>query len=212
MHPRFHSTQVVAHTDADVQETLQPISRILSEVGDDERALFVLREWCGVSAAPAAREAFCKALEASPAGVESLEFTMLSKGHWCHHLDRRTFERIVALSVEDRRRAMVLRVNLKGHKLEGAQSGPWPPPPLSSPSPPPSAPLALPSAPSCPVRPPLCPAMPCLSFPLPRPALPPLPSLCPPVPLPYTSLFLNCDFSLFKLQVSYPRNLGIFLI
>ena len=47
-------SQVLAHTEADIQETLQPISRILSEVGDDERALFVLREWRGVSAAPAA--------------------------------------------------------------------------------------------------------------------------------------------------------------
>ena len=101
-----------------------PISQILEEGGKFDDAALVLREWCGVSASPEAqreaRAAFCELLERSP-GVASLEFTLDTKGHWRHDLDRGTFDRIVALAVEDRRRFAVLRINFRGHTLSGAR-------------------------------------------------------------------------------------------
>ena len=97
-----------------------PIAQILKESGDWESAAQVTREWCGVSDAPAARDAFCELFEASPGGVASLEFTMDTKGHWHHTLDRGTFDRIIALAAEDRRRSAVLRINLRRHKIGGS--------------------------------------------------------------------------------------------
>ena len=80
----------------------------------------MLREWIGVSSEPsAAREAFCDLLEASPAGLASLEFSSNSKGHWKKNVDRPTFERVVALAVEDHRRAAVLSINLSEMRIEG---------------------------------------------------------------------------------------------
>ena len=101
-----------------------PISRILREGGRFDDAAGVLREWCGVSDASAARDAFCELLEASPAGLASLEFTMDTKGHWRHKLDRAAFDRIMALATEDHRRSAVLRVNFAGHKKIGGMRDP----------------------------------------------------------------------------------------
>ena len=72
-----------------------PISRILREGGRFDDAAGVLREWCGVSDASAATDAFCELLEASP-GLMSLEFTMDTKGHWRRNwVDRAMFDRIM---------------------------------------------------------------------------------------------------------------------
>ena len=99
-----------------------PISQILREGGRFDDAAGVLREWCGVSDASAARDAFCELLEASPAGLTSLEFTMDTKGHWGRNMDRASFDRIMALATEDHRRSAVLRINFEGHeKIGGAQ-------------------------------------------------------------------------------------------
>ena len=98
-----------------------PIAQILQEGNRFDDAGYVLREWCGVSDASAARDAFCELLEASP-GLMSLEFTMDTKGHWHHKLDRAAFDRIMALATEDHRRSAVLRINFQGHeKIGGAQ-------------------------------------------------------------------------------------------
>ena len=105
-----------------MRDTLGPIAEILQEAGDFEAAAKVLCEWLGVSAAPDAREAFCKLLEASPAGIAcALDFSPDTKGHWFgdHKLDRGTFDRIVALATEEHRRAAVVRVSLEGHKIGG---------------------------------------------------------------------------------------------
>ena len=111
--------QVVEHTPDEVRSTLMPIAQILEEGGKFEDAGEVVREWCGVSDAPAARDAFCDVLEAS-SGIESLEFTMDTKRHWRFKLDRGTFDRIIALAVEGRRRSAALRINLVGHRIGGA--------------------------------------------------------------------------------------------
>ena len=50
-------SQVVDHSPADIRDTLVPISQLLRDVGDFERAAQVLREWCGVASAAAARRA-----------------------------------------------------------------------------------------------------------------------------------------------------------
>ena len=105
-----------------MRDTLGPIAEILQEAGDVEPAAKVLREWVGVSAAPDGREAFCKLLETSPAGIAcALEWTLDTKGHWFgkHKLARDTFDRIVALAVEEHRRAAVVRVSLRNHKIGG---------------------------------------------------------------------------------------------
>ena len=105
-----------------MRDTLGPIAEILQEAGDFEAAAKVLREWVGVSASPAAREAFCKLLEASPAGIAcALEWSLDTKGHWFrnHRLDRGFVDRVVALAVEDRRRAAVVRVCLRGREIGG---------------------------------------------------------------------------------------------
>ena len=98
-----------------------PIAQILQEGNRFDDAGDVLREWCGVSDASAARDAFCELLEASP-GLVSLEFTMDTKGHWGYNMDRAAFDRIMALATEDQRRSAVLRVNFKEHKnIRGAR-------------------------------------------------------------------------------------------
>ena len=102
-----------------------PISQILREGGRFDDAAGVLREWCGVSDASAATDAFCELLEASPAGLTSLEFTMDTKGHWRRNWVRRAmFDRIMALATEDHRRSAVLRINFARHKIGGAQDSP----------------------------------------------------------------------------------------
>ena len=99
---------------------MQPIAQILQDSRDFERAGAVLREWIGVSYKPsAARDAFCDLLEASPAGLASLDFTSNSKGHWKKNVDRRMFERVIALAVEDHRRAAVLSINLSQMRIGG---------------------------------------------------------------------------------------------
>ena len=99
-----------------------PIAQILQEGNRFDDAGNVLREWCGVSDASAARDAFCELLEASPAGLASLEFTMNTKRHWGRNMDRASFDRIMALATEDHRRSTVLRINFGGHeKIGGAQ-------------------------------------------------------------------------------------------
>ena len=66
-----------------MRDTLGPIAEILQEAGDFEAAAKVLCEWLGVSAAPDGREAFCKLLETSPAGIAcALDFSLDTKGHW----------------------------------------------------------------------------------------------------------------------------------
>ena len=105
-----------------MRDTLGPIAEILQEAGDFEPTAKVLREWVGVSAAPDGREAFCKLLETSPAGIAcALDFSPDTKGHWFgeHKLDRDTFDRIVALATEEHRRAAVVRVNLFNHEIGG---------------------------------------------------------------------------------------------
>ena len=105
-----------------MRDTLGPIAEILQEAGDFEPTAKVLREWVGVSAAPDGREAFCKLLEASPVGIAcALDFSPDTKGHWFgkHKLDRDTFDRIVALATEEHRRAAVVRVSLRFHKIGG---------------------------------------------------------------------------------------------
>ena len=105
-----------------MRDTLGPIAEILQEAGDFEPTAKVLREWVGVSAAPDGREAFCKLLEASPVGIAcALDFSPNTKGHWFgeHKLDRDTFDRIVALATEEHRRAAVVRVSLRSHKIGG---------------------------------------------------------------------------------------------
>ena len=75
-----------------------------------------------MSAAPDGREAFCKLLETSPVGIAcALDFSLDTKGHWFgdHKLDRDTFDRIVALATEEHRRAAVVRVSLRSHKIGG---------------------------------------------------------------------------------------------
>ena len=80
----------------------------------------MLREWIGVSSEPtAARDAFCGLLEASPSGLASLEFVSNSKGHWKKNVDRRMFERVIALAVEDHRHAAVLSINLSQMRIGG---------------------------------------------------------------------------------------------
>ena len=114
--------QATEHTEDEKRGTLLPIAQILQESGRFDDAGGVLREWCGVSDASAARDAFCELLEASPAGLTSLEFTMDTKGHWGHNIDRASFDRIMALAIEDHRRSAVLRINFEGHeKIGGAQ-------------------------------------------------------------------------------------------
>ena len=85
----------------------------------------MLREWIGVSDEPAAaRDAFCSLLEASPAGLASLEFASNSKGHWKRtNIDRPTFERVVALAAEDHRRAAVISINLSEQIIGGVRVG-----------------------------------------------------------------------------------------
>ena len=110
------------HTEDEVRDTLAPIAEILQEAGDFEAAAKVLCEWFGVSAALDGREAFCKLLETSPAGIAcALDFSPDTKGHWFRHhkLDRDTFDRIVALATEEHRRAAVARVSLQFHKIGG---------------------------------------------------------------------------------------------
>ena len=105
-----------------MRDTLGPIAEILQEAGDFEAAAKVLCEWLGVSAAPDGREAFCKLLETSTAGVAcALDFSPDTKGHWFgdHKLDRDTFDRIVALATEEHRREAVVRVSLSNHKIGG---------------------------------------------------------------------------------------------
>ena len=105
-----------------MRDTLGPIAEILQEAGDFEAAAKVLCEWLGVSAAPDGREAFCKLLETSPAGIaRALDFSPDTKGHWFgdHKLDRDTFDRIVALATEEHRRAAVVRVSLYEHGIGG---------------------------------------------------------------------------------------------
>ena len=110
---------MVGHTEEDKHDTLQPIAHLLMDAGDFESAAKVLREWCGVSSSPAAREAFCDLLEAST-GLASLEFASSSKGHWKEKLDCFTFERIVVFAAEDHRRAATRVINLAKHQIGGA--------------------------------------------------------------------------------------------
>ena len=108
--------------EEEMRNTFMPIARVLFEAGQYEHAGLALREWSGVSAAPAAREAFCECLEKSPAGLEcALEFTVNTKNHWFreHRVDRATFERIVALAAEDHRMAAVTLVCIDDHQLGG---------------------------------------------------------------------------------------------
>ena len=115
-------TQATEHTEDEKSGTLMPISRILREGGRFDDAAGVLREWFGVSDASAATDAFCELLEASPAGLTSLEFTMDTKRHWGRNMDRASFDRIMALATEDHRRSAVLRINFGGHaKIGGAR-------------------------------------------------------------------------------------------
>ena len=120
---KLPSAQVASqHTEEEVRDTLGPIAKILQEAGEFEPGAKVLREWVGVSASRNAREAFCKLLKASPAGIAcALEWTLDTKGHWFrnHRLDRGFVDRVVALAVEDRRRAAVVRVCLKGRGIGG---------------------------------------------------------------------------------------------
>ena len=120
---KLPSAQVASqHTEEEVRDTLGPIAKILQEAGEFERGAKVLREWVGVSASRNAREAFCKLLKASPAGIAcALEWTLDTKGHWFrnHRLDRGFVDRVVALAVEDRRRAAVVRVCLRGREIGG---------------------------------------------------------------------------------------------
>ena len=96
-----------------------PIAQILQEGNRFDDAGNVLREWCGVSDASAARDAFCELLEASP-GLSSLEFTMDTKRHWRDNwVDRAMFDRIMALATKDHRRSAVLRINFARHKIGG---------------------------------------------------------------------------------------------
>ena len=112
--------QAEPHTEEDIRDTLQPIAQILQNSGEYERAGAVLREWIGVSSEPtAARDAFCGLLEASPSGLASLEFASNSKGHWKKNVDRRMFERVIALAVEDHRHAAVLSINLSQMRIGG---------------------------------------------------------------------------------------------
>ena len=124
---RCARAQATEHTEEEKRGTLMPIAQILQEGGRYDDAADVLREWCGVSDAPAALDAFCELLEASPAGLVSLEFTMDTKGHWHHEqtygrdtLDRAAFDRIMALATEDHRRFAVLRVDFSRHAIQGA--------------------------------------------------------------------------------------------
>ena len=110
------------HTEVEVRETLQPIAKIQEEAGDIESAAMVLREWVGVSASPAAAEAFVELLKRSPAGLAcALDFSLDTKHHWFREnkLDRDTFDRVVALATEEHRRAAVVRVSLRDHKIGG---------------------------------------------------------------------------------------------
>ena len=110
------------HTEVEVRETLQPIAKIQEEAGDIESAAMVLREWVGVSASPAAAEAFVELLKRSPAGLAcALDFSPDTKRHWFREnkLDRDTFDRAVALAIEEHRRAAVVRVSLRDHKIGG---------------------------------------------------------------------------------------------
>ena len=105
-----------------MRETLQPIAKILEEAGQFEPGGMVMREWVGVSGSSAAREAFVELLEKSPAGLEcALDFVLDTKRHWFreHKLDRGTFDRAVALATEEHRRAAVVRVSLRRHKIGG---------------------------------------------------------------------------------------------
>ena len=111
------------HTEEEARDTLGPISRIFKEKGEFEQAAKALRERVGVSAAPDARDAFCELLKASPAGLKcALEFSLDTKDHWFreHKLDRGTFDRILALAVEDHRQAAVTRVSISNHKIGGS--------------------------------------------------------------------------------------------
>ena len=85
----------------------------------------MLREWIGVSDEPAAaRDAFCALLEASPAGLASLEFASNSKGHWKeNNVDRPYIERVIALAAEDHRRAAVISINLSERNIGGVCVG-----------------------------------------------------------------------------------------
>ena len=112
--------QAHEHTPDEMRGTLLPIAQILTEGHKFDDAATVVREWCGVSDASDARDAFIAVLEASP-GVESLEFSMDTKRHWRHKLDRGAFDRIVALAVDDRRRSAVLRINFSTHEIGGAR-------------------------------------------------------------------------------------------
>ena len=103
-----------------MRETLQPIAKILEEAGEFEPAGMVLCEWVGVSRSSAAREAFVELLEKSPTGLEcALDFVLDTKRHWFGELDRGTFDRAVALAAEDNRRAAVVRVSLREHRIGG---------------------------------------------------------------------------------------------
>ena len=105
-----------------MRETLQPIAKIQEEAGDIESAAMVLREWVGVSASPAAAEAFVELLKRSPAGLAcALDFSPDTKRHWFREnkLDRDTFDRVVALATEEHRRAAVVRVSLRENKIGG---------------------------------------------------------------------------------------------
>ena len=105
-----------------MRETLQPIAKIQEEAGDIESAAMVLREWVGVSASPAAAEAFVELLKRSPAGLAcALDFSPDTKRHWFREnkLDRDTFDRVVALATEEHRRAAVVRVSLRDNKIGG---------------------------------------------------------------------------------------------
>ena len=105
-----------------MRDTLGPIAEILQEAGEFERAAKVLREWVGVSASPAAAEAFVELLKRSPAGLAcALDFSPDTKRHWFREnkLDRDTFDRAVALATEEHRRAAVVRVSLRDNEIGG---------------------------------------------------------------------------------------------
>ena len=105
-----------------MRDTLKPIAEILREAGEWERAARVTREWVGVSASPAAAEAFVELLKRSPGGLAcALDFSPDTKRHWFREnkLDRDTFDRVVALATEEHRRAAVIRVSLRGNKIGG---------------------------------------------------------------------------------------------
>ena len=121
-------TQATEHTEEEKSGTLMPIAQILQESNRFDDAAEVLREWCGVSDASAALDAFCALLEACPAGLASLEFSMDTKKHWRREKKNWTiaaFNRLIALATEDHRRSAVRRINFEGHKLfHGARDRP----------------------------------------------------------------------------------------